>query len=567
MMSTPYSRDARRGGFTLVEVAIALALFVIGALAIVRIFPPALNVIRNNENRVTATQMGETTLSLYKNKYSQPPEAVFDVNVTGSWVNATTSWQDYPAAIVGSLSRNSSLPKGPTEPEISASALGRFRYIYGEPHYIGSSQFILLNQPRASRLSDDTTLPVIPVEAFVDETVEGVQISSGGYLDFSNAYLSSSPGTAFNDTTNPTRPPDTYRRDDGVKYYVSYRWRECTNSPACTIYSAVKGVLEEPLSIPDNGAGYNTSTNSRVLATTINSLNRVLAGDVRVRLRRTVTATPITTGDPQNAIVSISASSAGTYYVSYLSSDWRSLVDNSTPAAKSGAASTGIVKLPLGNLDDSFGTTGVSSGVLTRSDQSASASTLTPTNIDKKKGEIEYTINTWNGPRVRTIYRALNGWAHQLSVAPRAYYHYDVNRTGDDFPREQWREYHWSSTDPTAIYFHPAEAGKTVALSFIDNTGATVNSVCTVEDNLIDQPSSVAAGFMGSYLDPTTNTTKTNTKVARLFITNAVGANATASSILGLQGLSIRARSAWLFNDKYNQVIVPGFRTLTEMGQ
>jgi hypothetical protein len=31
-----------------------------------------------------------------------------------------------------------------------------------------------------------------------------------------------------------------------------------------------------------------------------------------------------------------------------------------------------------------------------------------------------------------------------------------------------------------------------------------------------------------------------------------------------VQGLSLRARTAWLFNDRYNQVIVPAYRALTQ---
>jgi hypothetical protein len=52
--------------------------------------------------------------------------------------------------------------------------------------------------------------------------------------------------------------------------------------------------------------------------------------------------------------------------------------------------------------------------------------------------------------------------------------------------------------------------------------------------------------------------------VARLFLTNPGGNNVSADSILGVQGLSIRARTAWLNNDRYNQVIVPAYRSQTQ---
>jgi hypothetical protein len=134
---------------------------------------------------------------------------------------------------------------------------------------------------------------------------------------------------------------------------------------------------------------------------------------------------------------------------------------------------------------------------------------------------------------------------------------YDPNRGTTDFPREPWREYHWSSSDPSVIYFHPSEAGKSVALTFLNSSGVKVSSICSIEDDLIAQPGSVANGFIG----PGNTTTP---KVARLFITDAVGNEVSANSILAIQGLSVRARTAWLNNDRYNQVIVPGYRSLTQ---
>jgi prepilin-type N-terminal cleavage/methylation domain-containing protein len=530
----------RRSGFTLVEVVIALALFVFGALAIVRIFPPALGVIRNNESRTTAVQVGQTMLARLEGKNSPPPEAVFDVDAASTQAYL---WNDYAGAVTGTVTKNSSLPKSPIDIDYDASALGHFRYIYGEPHYIGAGQTILLNHPRASTLGATT----IPVTAFYDDVVEGVQIGSDGVLDFSSAHLASSPGVAFNDAANPTRPPDTYRRPE-VTYYVSYRWREYIG-PSPTNYTSIKGLIEEPLSIPLNSAW--ASNSGRVLAGVVNTLNRVIPGGIEVRMRKSVTVTPVSTGDPQNAIVSISAGAPGLYYVSYLASEWRSLAYDAAPLPKVGAAGTSTIRLPINGIDDSF----PAFGVLTRSDQKVAPATVAPTNVDYKKGEIDYPVAI-DGPRIRTIFRALDGWATQLSVAPRSYIPYDVARAGADFPREPWREYSWSSTDGSNIYFHPSEAGKTVAISFLvvdalNPNGKVVNSVCTVGDDILATPAAVSAAFTPSG------------KVSRLEITDAAGTTVAAAAILSVQGLSVQARTAWLNNDRYTQVIVPSYRTLT----
>jgi prepilin-type N-terminal cleavage/methylation domain-containing protein len=546
-MSTPLSPSSRRSGFTLIEVAIALALFVIGALAIVRIFPPALGVIRNNESRATAVTLGESTLAKFKNKNSLAPEAVYDVDISGGWTSGVDNWQDYPSAVVNSASKSTTLPKQPTDPAYDASALGHFRYIYGEPHYIGTSQTILLNRPRASQT--DTGVD-IPVTAFYDDTVEGVQIGDDGYLDFSNAYLASD-NTSFFDSANPKLPPAADRSEDGVTYYISYNWRECADI-GCTNNPPIKGVLEEPISIP------GLATSARILPCVTNSNFRVLPGGIRVRMRHNFVPTVATSGNSDYTTVSVSATSPRIYYTNYLSSDWRILVNDSAPMQDPSTPTTGVIRLPIPGLDDTFSPT----GYLTRSDQQTAASPITPSNVDNKTGEIEYSISSWVAPRVRTIYRTLDNWAHQISVAPRSYVPYDAGRgipdaDGNiDFPREPWREYSWDASDGSYLYFHPGDAGKTVEISFTDGSGDKVNSICTIDEDLISKPASVPTGFIGAG--------NTSSQVARMNITDAVGDPVSASSILSVRGLSIRTRTAWLNHDRYNQVIVPGYRSLTQ---
>jgi prepilin-type N-terminal cleavage/methylation domain-containing protein len=549
-MSTPsYGRPshyARRGGFSLIEVAIALAIFVFGALAIVQIFPPALGVIRNNESRITATQLSNTLLAQFKNKVTPPPEAVFEgvYNTTTS----TIEWQDYPAAVVGTSNKNASLPQ--TVTDFDASALGHFRYIYGEPHYIGANQTVFLNRPY-----DSTGGAAL---AFYDRTVEGVQIDENGYLDFSHAYLADGNAldapydrqtTPFND--GGIRPPEnssplpSYRRtadpQTNTIYYVSYRWRAASNP------TVIQGVLEEPISIPADGS-WTPNVSGRVLPCVINSSNKVIPGAVRVRMRHGVSVSSSTVG---GGVVAVSSSVSGLFYISYLSKDWREMTNDSAPV-------NNIVQLPVNGLEENS-----VFGVLTNSNY-----TLTPVPstapypiaaVDYKKGSVTYSFPATTSARVRTMYRTLDGWATQTSVASRAYVPYFADqRTNDDLPREPWREYFWPGSG-NQLYFHPSEAGKTVFVSYLNTAGDVVQGVTlTIGD--IELSGVPDAGFFGSG-NPIVSG---QGRVSSVTITNLAGDPAAVASLLSVQGLSIHARTAWLNADKYNQVIVPAYRNLLQ---
>jgi prepilin-type N-terminal cleavage/methylation domain-containing protein len=560
-MSTPrFGRQpgsSQRGGFTLIEVAIALAIFVFGALAIVQIFPPALGVIRNNESRITATQMGENMLAQFKSKTSPPPEAIFDATFntgTTKW-----EWQDVPLAVVGTSNKNGSLPR--TVSDFNSSALGHFRYIYGEPHLIGGGQTIILNYPQDASL--EATMPgSSALEFFLDEVVEGVQINANGYLDFSNAHLAKTPSSPFNDPdptdpADPTtrRPPDNHRRNENVTYYVSYRWQDAA---APTI---IQGVLDEPLSIPNDAAGYDTSSSARVLPCVINSGSKAIPGGVQVKMRRTFTAVPDVSSPPPleitsdrriNVIKNIGTSPV-TVYVNYYASDWRNLTSWDAPV-------NNTVQLPVTGID-----TASVMGILTNSNQTATP-TLIPADVSTpaktkaaEKGVIEFPGSSGSGARVRTIYRTIDEWTSQPSVAPRSYIPFNARRLTDlDFPREPWREYVWLPSDPSNIYFHASEAGKTVTIAYsYGATNTSTKTTLTIND-IQDTPS--PAGWPAGFT--------TIGKVARATLTLPNGDEPTGpdttNAILSVQGLSVQARTAWLNADQYNQVIVPGYRNLLQ---
>ena len=80
MIST---RTQTRRGFSLIEVAIALVIFVIGALAIIRIFPGALSVINNNGDQLVATNLSRSKVVALQSDKAVPDASFNNRGATG----------------------------------------------------------------------------------------------------------------------------------------------------------------------------------------------------------------------------------------------------------------------------------------------------------------------------------------------------------------------------------------------------------------------------------------------------------------------------------------------------
>ena len=253
-------RFSRRGGFSLIEVAIALAIFVFGALAIVRIFPGALGVVQNSEQRAIGQRMAQTTLARLNAEPRSIPFALFDTNslLTNP---EQLQWSDFPGAVYGTPNSddNQSLAQAAPEADdlnladsaLNRSAMGHFRRVSSEMHRVGANGEILLNFPYVG--VPDTTgynaalNPVIKVR----RDVEGVTVDNAGSLNFTNARLND---TVFNEGgTKQDRPPlmhATYTVADSaapvnrkdVTFYVSYNWMAG---------GYTNGVQDEPKRFPD----------------------------------------------------------------------------------------------------------------------------------------------------------------------------------------------------------------------------------------------------------------------------------------------------------------------------
>lgn len=220
--SLPGATSAPTRAFSLLEVSIALAIFVFGALAVVRIFPGALKIIAAGGDRQNAIGLNRATLARVQN---EPPLAIYDTRDNSLWEwtdGVTVNGVFEPRAVLGSARRGYSLPRN-NEADFDRSALGSLRAVVGEKATVeqedGGNLFVLTQFPIFGDNLDATE-----VRVWRREELEGVVIGADGTLDFENARYASS-GAAFS-------PPA------GAVYYVTFRYRD---------NNAVWGVNDAPV--------------------------------------------------------------------------------------------------------------------------------------------------------------------------------------------------------------------------------------------------------------------------------------------------------------------------------
>jgi prepilin-type N-terminal cleavage/methylation domain-containing protein len=587
------ARRMARGGFTLVEIAVALAIFVIGAIAIIQIFPPALNVVRGNERTTTATHLSRDRVSAFENGQAIPPDAIYTA-VGGAWNDFKSSITNTALMQTGGVN-DATIPRGPgdntlpvTDPNnIGQTTLGNFKHVQGEKQVVKAGSiggtnmnYVVTEFPYSGN-----------VGVYFEDKVLGVRIDPNGYLDFSQATLGSSPTTNISDTANPSRPkettPDTsddYRTH--VTYYVTYRWAQAINGAT----NRVQGSIEEPLNIPVNAdGGWGTNVNGKV----IQGSNAVIPGAVMVRVRKWLgNVTPSATGLPGTNegigglvrldALTIPATVGQTVSVDYDVSDWRTMVwdEVASRPAHTPVDNQVHVNVPMLNLDPEVPITTLfqrpgsppilewstwADGTTNSSGTDHIVSGPDGANPSAGRVTLELLDTTPADPPpatpTRTIFSTLDGWAHQFTVAAASYTPYASGRPATS-PREGWREYYWAEagggTTPSTtatLYFQAAEAGKLVMVDYeYDDAGGTrqrVNgAIVPISSDLV----TAVAGFA-----PTSN------QMAPAPLTTRNGQPLPAGSlraITAVRGVSIAARTAWIENGRYRQVVTKGYRPL-----
>ena len=351
-------RFSRRGGFSLIEVAIAMAIFVFGALAIVRIFPSALGVVQNSEQRAIGQRMAQTTLARLNAEPRSIPFALFDTN---SALTASPSmWSDFPGAVYGTPNSDDNQSLAQAAPEandlnsadssLNRSAMGHFRRVSSEMHRVPADPTlggeVLLNFPYVGVPDADPFKAALNPVIKIRRDVEGVTVDKDGVLDFSNARLNGSP---FNDNSNtyPNRPPSmetTYYKTAGlttndrpdVIFYVSYNW---TNG------GYLNGVQDEPKKFPVNSSPQWTPPNPvapRVLQGAAG--NTVVPGPVKIWFYSSAAATTAEQGsaafDPNLGRLLLPTLLGQLVSVDYTVHDWRFIVTDNNLTTQISEADT-----------------------------------------------------------------------------------------------------------------------------------------------------------------------------------------------------------------------------------
>lgn len=605
--------NRRRGGFTLVEVAIALAIFVFGSLAILRIFPPALAAIRSTSERTLGTRLARNLITQYNNLPRTIPAAIIATDPDHYWLSGTAmepNWQDYNIAFFGTTSRNASLPLSQEDftSSLPKSALNSFRMIIGERQTVQTSGsparvFVRTNYPCRNPADSTASASDNEVRVYKEYGVSGVvayraSTDSKIHLDFTSSTLSD--GTSFASTTNPKFPKVV---GTSARYYVTYRWSE-TQSGVTTIHTVLDEPMEFSSTVPVSpSVGYEgmiplEQYRDGVGGTTVN----ISTGPVQVHVVELINRQNATSdnaamvGYLDLGLKSSWDTSVTEVLLDYPSTGWSWLVyddglSTATPVQQLSASTSSPhlfdLTLPVKHLDDSgvpfytqLTATNSSGKVNTCPSASAIAWGGNPvdpvTEFDSRTTTIKYdTTNVeaggYSGTRVRTVYQTLDSWGEQPAVAAKTYIPYYANAEfasstrPTTAPQQPWREYFWKHTDPdpNTLYFHASEAGKLVMVSYqyLDSSTPTPqvhnvqNQVVTIKDQIVPAPTWVPSTYAPSGFVASVNLVDSTMDLAGGKKPYGV------VSILEVQGLSTAARSVFYDGKKFQQAVVTGYRS------
>ena len=582
-MRCRFGRPTLRDGFTLIEVVVALAIFVIGALAIIQIFPPALNVVRGSERRTVATHLSRDRVAVYENSQHTPPDAVYSVNGSGNWEDPKNTVTNEALINTGGINQNT-IPRGPTD-NINDTTLGRFKHIRGEKQTVKlgniggtNMNYVVSDFPYTG-----------PVNVYIEDEIQGVTIDANGILNFQQAALKSAPNVIISDSTNgfPTRPKETTANasDDfrtNVTYYATYRWAQALDGTNIRI----QGTVNEPLVIPVNGdPGWATSLNGRV----IQGGNSVIPGSLSIKIVKQIGgpinasatglmngAAPDGTNEGQAGLTRLAGlpvTVGQSVSIDYDVLDWLSLAWDEVASRPANTPNQVNVNLPMLNLDPE-------SPILTLLQRPGSPSflewskwldgTATFTGSDKindanpSAGRVtfEFLDPTPADPPpptpTRTVFRTLDNWAHQFTVAAASYVPFPGATPPTSHPREGWREYIQATAGKAIVYFQAAEAGKLVMVDYEYSTGSGFQTVrgavfpVSVQDDV-------------AVNEPVLDFAPNSHRASHITLTALDGTSLAASqvtAITAVRGVSVLARTAWLENGRYQQVVTKGYRPL-----
>ena len=196
------SNSRRRRAFSLLEVAIALVIFVIGAIALLRIFPPGLDVLENSGNRRIASQMSKNLRDSFQAASSVPDE-IYDWDADST---ANGKWNDYPFSATGLTRDKGTLPSDAEG--FGTSGAGHLRFIRGE------HQTPVTDTTTGITSVSSNFVTTGRVTAYREARVQGVVVNPNtGQMDFKSATYA---------TTNRTTSASSEFRESYITDTISF---------------------------------------------------------------------------------------------------------------------------------------------------------------------------------------------------------------------------------------------------------------------------------------------------------------------------------------------------------
>lgn len=598
----------RKRGFSLIEVAIALVIFVIGALAIIRIFPGALNVINNNGDQLVATNISRSTVAALQSDKAVP-DATFNLGrdasgnliwTTSTSANHSTDWKDSDTSVLGVPRFNISLPdNGTTAATDTNSALAKYRVVVGEPEdsFTNGTDRYAFTQFPISVAPQGAPAVLAPLQPTIsqDYDVQNARVNSDGTLDFSQIKnIMTDPSNAA------TVVPNANAVAAGSLLYVSYRYKNAAGKtwgiqqeaiPVTTGFADLKAAPAGTFRVNPPSTGLGASAPNEVVAEVV---------DVRLRNYRgtgTFGPTPALASPVDQAAAAVADARLGfvrltalpgfdtlnsSVVIDYVA-DWSFLLKDALPQVTPGAlAPTAPTTLPnnesyrqvaLGApfIEDQI-PAGIYSLVIapdpTTPNQDAiyrsafgtaypapdaAANKLAPpTEDDLRFGRVTLAVAD-NVKRVRVAYQTRDSWAEQLSVAAMAYKPYvPPAATTVTTSIEPWRDYVLDTGG--SLYFHAGEAGKSITVSYKFNASTGEQVVVArpfvISDELVGPPGIVPASFFSN----PPGQAAAPPKVSRVLLTDSAGNAITPTSIQAVRGTSVTVRTAYMNGARYAQV-------------
>ena len=554
MRATPHSpacryasASRRRGGFTLLEVAVALVIFVIGSVSIIRLFPPALSLIEESSDRSTALGLNGGLLAKLANQPELIPDAIYNDDP-----GTPFQYKPYSSSQLGSSRLNGSLPTipiGNAEPEFGQSSLGNYKCVSGERHTTSlSSTYVLARFPFSN------------LKSYSEDEVEGVKMTTTGDLDFTSATLKST-GASIANLGNPNVPDATHFWVDGstvadTTFYVTYHWTDASNY--------VWGVVDEPVHYP------SAATPANAPSVKSDATLKPVIGPVVVRVRSLLAN--VTTASPTGylSLAAAGATPGSVVGLDYEVLDWRNLVVDSQTTNLNPSTSFATVRLPVGHLDEAQPTylhamvdDGSAAVNLVDSNAPTGASVSlqnplqstpnTTTRAAERDGTVTFQVDQAKPIRAaRVTYRNVDNWTQQVSVACRSYK--PVTTATVAASQEVWRDYY---LDGATLLFKPSEVGKSVYVTYTYNTGG---GDVTLRRRLFTIRNTQTGNPGGS---PWSAADLDGNMVAQLILTDNAGGNLGTTQVKAVNevlGASIQVRTAWISANHYSQTANSSFR-------